>query len=344
MYGTRALNMKILVTGAFGNVGSSTLNELLKRGHEVKVLERDTQQNRLTAKRYKRRADIRFGDILNVRDVGDAVAGMDAVVHLAAVIPPLADRKPGLAEYINVGGTRNIIGEMERQDKRPKLIYTSSIAVYGDRLDSPYIGKEDRPCPNTGDHYAWQKLRCEELIRGSGLSWAVLRLTYIVSPAHLKMDPLMFEMPPGTSIEICHSRDAGLAIANAVESEDVWGKVLNIAGGEKCRTTYREYVDRMLLIFGMGERFIPEGAFSHGRFHCGFMDTAESESLLRYQRHTLADYYKEIEKKYRFRGLLIALARPFARWYLINRSPYYRISFRDALQVVNRLLYRKAAH
>ena len=223
---------------------------------------------------------------------------------------------------------------MERQDKRTKLIYTSSIAVYGDRLDSPYIGKEDRPCPNTGDHYAWQKLRCEELIRGSGLSWAVLRLTYIVSPAHLKMDPLMFEMPPGTSIEICHSRDAGLAIANAVESEDVWGKVLNIAGGEKCRTTYREYVDRMLLIFGMGERFIPEGAFSHGRFHCGFMDTAESESLLRYQRHTLDDYYKEIEKKYRFRGLLIALARPFVRWYLINRSPYYKLSFREALRNV----------
>jgi nucleoside-diphosphate-sugar epimerase len=148
------------------------------------------------------------------------------------------------------------------------------------------------------------------------------------------MDPLMFEMPPGTSIEICHSRDAGLAIANAVESEDVWGKVLNIAGGEKCRTTYREYVDRMLLIFGMGERFIPEGAFSHGRFHCGFMDTAESESLLRYQRHTLDDYYKEIEKKYRFRGLLIALARPFVRWYLINRSPYYKLSFREALRNV----------
>ena len=325
--------MKILLTGAFGNVGTSTLRELLKRGHEVRVFEKDTQKNRITAKRYKKRADIRFGDILNIRDVGEAVEGTDVVVHLAAVIPPLADKAPVFADYVNTGGTRNIVEAMERQDKKPKIIYTSSIAVFGDRLESPYIGKNDLPNPNTGDHYAWQKLRCEEIIRGSALSWAVLRLTYIVSPFHLRMDPLMFEMPPGTSIEICHSKDVGLAIANAVESEQVWGKALNIAGGESCRTTYREYVDRMLEIFGMGKRFMPEGMFSHGKFHCGFMDTDESENLLHYQRHTLEDYYKEIAKLYRARGFFIAIARPFARLYLINRSPYNKLSLKEALRI-----------
>jgi len=250
-------------------------------------------------------------------------------VHLAAVIPPLADRAPQLAEYVNVGGTRNIVSAMEEQETKPRLIYTSSIAVYGDRLDTPCIKKNDQPRPNPGDHYAWQKLECEELIRDSGLSWAILRLTYVVSASHLKMDPLMFEMPPGTSIEICHTRDVGLAIANAVDSEEVWGKVLDIAGGNKCRTTYREYVDRMLDIFGMGERFIPDGAFSHKKFHCGFMDTADSERYLHYQRHTLSGYFKEVKRKYRFRSRLITFLRPFVRWYLINRSPYCRLSLRE---------------
>jgi UDP-glucose 4-epimerase len=331
--------MKVLVTGAFGNVGTGTLHELLKRNHEVRVFEKDTQKNRVISGRYKKKAEIRFGDILNIRDVDEAVRGMDVVVHLAAIIPPLADRNPELARYVNVGGTENIIRAMRRKAAGSKLIYTSSIAVYGDRVDSPYIGAEDFPRPNRDDHYAHQKLRCEGIVRTSGVKSAVLRLTYVVSPAHLRMDPLMFEMPPNTSIEICHYRDVGLALANAVESEDVWGKVLNIAGGPSCRTTYREYVDRMLEIFGMGKRFIPEGAFSRSKFHCGFMDTEESERLLHYQRCTLDEYYWEVRKRYRLKSGLIILSRPFARWYLLHRSPYYSLSMSKIIRSHGRPIF-----
>ncbi|MBN2322202.1 MAG: NAD(P)-dependent oxidoreductase [Spirochaetes bacterium] len=324
--------MKVLVTGAFGNVGTGTLQELLRRNHEVRIFEKDTQRNRIIAGRYKRKAEVRFGDILNIRDLDEAVRGMDVIVHLAAVIPPLADRNPELARYVNVGGTENVIRAMRQTAAGSKLIYTSSIAVYGDRVDSPNIGAEDEPRPNKDDHYANQKLRCEELIRSSGIENAVLRLTYVVSPAHLKMDPLMFEMPPDTSIEICHFSDVGLAIANAVDSDEVWGKMLHIAGGPSCRTTYREYVDRMLEIFGMGKRFIPEGAFSRAKFHCGFMDTEESERLLHYQRCTLDGYYREIKKRYRLKSGLISFSRPFARWFLLNRSPYYSLTLRSLIQ------------
>ena len=334
--------MKVLVTGAFGNVGTGTLGELLKRDHEVRILEKDTQRNRRIAGRYRRKAEVRFGDILNIRDVDEAVRGMDVVVHLAAMIPPSADRNPLLAHYVNVGGTENVIRAIRgTAGGKPKLVYTSSIAVYGDRLDSPFIGAKDDPSPNPGDHYAQQKLRCEEAVRASGISHVVFRLTYIVSPAHLRMDPLMFEMPPDTSIEICHFRDVGLAIANAVESEEVWGKVLSIAGGPRCRTTYREYVDRMLEIFGMGKRFLPDGAFSRSKFHCGFMDTEESERLLRYQRCTLEEYYREVKKRYRLKRTLIALSRPFARWYLINRSPYYRLTLKDLVRAHGRPVFAR---
>ena len=157
--------MKVLVTGAFGNVGTGMLHELLKRDHEVRVFEKDTQKNRQIARRYKRKVEIRFGDILNIRDIDEAVRGMEVVVHLAAVIPPLADRNPELARYVNVGGTENIIRAMRQTAPGSKLVYTSSIAVYGDRVDSPYIGEGDIPRPNKEDHYAHQKLRCEGLVR-----------------------------------------------------------------------------------------------------------------------------------------------------------------------------------
>ncbi|UCB45863.1 MAG: NAD(P)-dependent oxidoreductase [Spirochaetota bacterium] len=335
--------MKILITGAFGNVGRSTLNELLKRGYQVKVFERNTFKNRFWAKKYKGKAQIILGDILNIRDVGKAVSGVDVVVHLAAVIPPLADRNPDLAEYINIGGTENIINAMKKQPAIPKLIYTSSVAVYGDRLDSPYIKETDSPNPSPGDHYAMQKLKCEELIKQSGLQWSIFRLTAIFSSTKLKLDPIMYDMPLETSLEICCSEDVGYAIANAVDNPQVWGKTFHIAGGEQCRTTYRALINRLFDIFGMGSGFIPDKAFSKSGFHCGYMETGESEGYLHYQRHTLEDYYRQVSKNYRIKRVFFTLVRPLAQRLLVKKSPYCRVSFHEAIHLNKHLLNTKRA-
>jgi UDP-glucose 4-epimerase len=334
--------MKILVTGAFGNVGKSTLNELLKRGYEVRVFERNILKNRIWAKKYKGKVQVILGDILNIRDVGRAVSGVDIVIHLAAVIPPLADRKPELAEYINIGGTESIINAIKKQPRRPKLIYTSSVAVYGDRLDSPYIRKTDPTNPSLGDHYAMQKLKCEEIIKRSGLQWSVFRLTAIFSPDKLKLDPIMYDMPLETSLEICCSEDVGFAIANAVESPQVWGKIFHIAGGESCRTTYKALINRMFDIFGMGSGFLPDKAFSKGGFHCGFMETEESERYLHYQRHTLEDYYRQVSKCYSIKRIFISMVRPLAQWLLARKSPYFKVSFKEAIHICKHPMYIKA--
>jgi nucleoside-diphosphate-sugar epimerase len=303
----------------------------LKRGHQVRIFERRTLKNRIRAKKYREKAEIILGDILNIQDIGRAVSGVDVVVHLAAVIPPLADRIPELAEYINVGGTESIINAIKKQSKRPKLIYTSSVAVYGDRLETPYIEKTDPTNPSPGDHYAMQKLKCEELIRNSGLKWVILRLTAVFPANKLKLDPIMYDMPLETSLEICSSKDVGLAIANAVDNSLVWGKIFHIGGGERCRTTYRALLNRMFDIFGMGSGFLQDKAFSKGGFHCGFMVTEESESCLHYQRHTLEDYYQEVLKNYRIKRIFITLVRPLAQWLLVRKSPYYRVSIREAV-------------
>ncbi len=317
--------MKVLITGAFGMVGRSVLDAVLKNGHSVRVLESGTRKNRRTARKYRGAADIRYGDIRNIADVGEAVAGMDAVIHLAAVIPPIADRRPRYAGYINIGGTKNLIDACASQPRPLKFLYTSSVAVYGDRVVNPHIRACDPLRPNDDDEYAKQKIRCEQLLSASGLDWTVFRLTYIVSASKLKMDPLMFSMPLDTSLEVCHSKDIGTALANALTVYGIGGKVFHLAGGERCRTSFRQYLDTMMRFFGLGplQDVLPPSAFDTHGFHCGFMDTAESEALFRYQKHSLNDYFAEVKKRYRVKRFFIRLVRPIARSIILKRSPHY---------------------
>lgn len=316
--------MRVLLTGAFGNVGLSTLEELIKKGYKTRAFDIKTRKNLKISKKYEGRVEIIWGDLRNQKEVEKPVERQDIVIHVAAIIPPLADQNPRLAEAVNVGGTINIIKAMEKQPQKPKLIYTSSVAIYGDRLESPLIRPTDPPNPNPEDEYAKQKTKCENLIRQSKLTWVISRLTYIVSPDKLKMDPLMFEMPLETCIEICHTKDVGLALANAVENDKIWGKTIHIAGGENCRITFKEYLNTMMEIFGLGKGFLLDEAFSTGNFHCGFMTTEVSQKLLNYQEHTLDDYYNELKERIRFKRYFMRMFRPIIRIYLLRKSAYYK--------------------
>jgi len=316
--------MNVLLTGAFGNVGLSTLKELLNKDYNVRVFEVYNRKNRKLAKKFKNKIDIVWGDLRNKDDVESAVKEEDVIIHLAAIIPPLADVNTSLAESVNVGGTKNLLNAIKNQAQKPKLIFTSSIAVYGDRLDNPMIKTTDILAPTRGDHYALTKITAEKLIRDSGVDFAIFRLTFIASVDKLNMDPLMFHMPLDTSIEICDTKDVGLALANAVECDEVWGDTFNLAGGERCRITYREYLNDMMDIFGLGRNFLHEEGFAEKGFHCGFCDTLKSEKLLHYQRHTLQDYYKEVEKKVRVKRRFVPMVKWIIRLNLLKKSEFYR--------------------
>jgi len=316
--------MKILLTGAFGIVGMRVLDYLVQKNYEIRIFEIKNFNNWMKNLEYRKDAEIFWGDIRNEEDITKAMKDIDIVIHLAAIIPPLADKSPDLASSVNLEGTINLINVMENQTHKPKLIYTSSIAVYGDRRENPYIKKTDTPNPNPEDHYAKQKLQCEQEIKKSSLEWVIFRLTYIVSPEKIKMDPIMFDMPLDTYIEICSAKDAGLALVNAIECDKVWGKMLHIAGGKRCRTSYKEYLKRMFEIFGLGFEDFPEGAFAKKDFHCGFLDTSESQELLRYQNQILEDYYDEVVEKIGFNYYFMKLIKSFAQKHLLHQSKYYK--------------------
>ena len=313
--------MKILLTGAFGNIGQNALIELLNQDHQVRCFDLGSKQNIKSATKYADRAEIVWGDIRRREDVDRAVAGRDVVIHLAAIIPPLSEARPSWAETINVEGTRNIVEAMRALPQSPRLVFASSVSVFGPTHDVPPPRHACDPLQPT-DHYSHHKIACEQLIRNSGLRWAILRLGAVPPVRLTHIDPIMFEVSLDTRLEYVNTRDVGLALANAVSCEQVWGKTLLIGGGPSCQMHYRDYVGGALQSLGIGR--LPEKAFSIAPFYTDWMDTTESQALLHYQRYGFDVWLKDLRRHLGFVGRLVPLVRPFVRWGLLWKSPYYR--------------------
>lgn len=314
--------MRILLTGATGNIGGNALRELLARGHTVRCLVRDP--SRLKVKAPAGKLEVVPGDVRHPSEVTAAVADQDLVIHLAALIPPASDVHPELARGINVGGTRNVIAAIEAQPNPPKLIYMSTIALFGRTQDQPPPRRVGDPL-HLLDPYSEHKVECEALLRASSVTWLILRCT-AVPRFDEGFDPLrirtMFSIDPNDRMEMLHPADAGLALANAAQSPDVWGKTLIIAGGPRCRMTMRDYYQGYFDALGMGS--MPAEAFKRESYHLDWYDTDESEALLHFQRHSYADFVAELRQRMAWQRFGVGLARPVVKWVLLRYSPVWK--------------------
>jgi nucleoside-diphosphate-sugar epimerase len=322
--------MRVMVTGAFGNVGESALVELMAQGHRVRAFDLRSRAARRVARRVARRRDDRlevsWGDIRDPLELARAVAGVDAVAHIAFVIPPQSERRPEWAREINVGGTHNLIAAMRALPRPPRLVYTSSVSVVGPR------GPEDEP-PVTAAHptkasdtYTAHKIETEAMVRASGLDWTILRLGGVL-PLELpkRFHPMTFDIPEDQRIEVVHTRDVGLAVANAVRCDEALGRTLMIAGGKGCRLRSRQLRTGIGELLGMPA--FPESAFSPHPYYTDFMDTAEAQHLLRFQRHSFDEYLDDVRAM--VPRLYPIVLRPFGgliRRQLLKQSPHHRAS------------------
>lgn len=317
--------MKVLLTGAFGNIGTSAREELLAQGHTVRCFDLKTKQNVRAARRLKGQVEVVWGDLRREEDVAAAVRDQEVVVHLAFIIPKLSatgvesENRPDWSREINVGGTRNLLAAMQAQPRPPKLVFISSYHVYGmTQNQTPPLRASDPVSPV--EHYARHKVECERMVWESRLEYVILRLAAAL-PITMRMDAGMFDIPPKNRMEFVHTRDVGRAIANAVSSPDVWGKLLLVGGGPRCQYYYREIANRTLEAMGVG--VLPEEAFSVKPFATDWIDSSETEALLHYQQRDLGDYLQQMQRRLGMKRLLVRAFRPFVRMWLLNKSPYY---------------------
>jgi len=291
---------RILLTGASGSVGRDVLHQLaaLTDKYELIVAGRKSKRGRKIAAGYRGKATFINAD-LSYYDQAVALAkNIDVVIHLAAVIPPLADEHPELAERVNVYGTKNLLKALEQHSPHCFFIYSSSIAVYGDRIKNPDIRVGDPLQPSQGDYYAETKIRAEKLIQQSKLKWTILRLTAIMGAKNHKLSKLLFHMPLDTRMEIATPEDTARAFVNAIEKQEaLQGRIFNLGGGPSCRISFREFLDRNFKIYGLGRFDFPEEAFARKNFHCGnYADGDDLEEILHFRHDGIEDYEAKLRK------------------------------------------------
>jgi nucleoside-diphosphate-sugar epimerase len=317
--------MRVLLTGALGNVGLYTADALLEEGHDVVAFDLESRRARRSASRLDPRVKVAWGDVTDPASLGAALEGVDAVIHLAAIIPPHVDEAPELARRVNVDGTRSLIEQMEASRTAKRLVFASSQGVVGDVQDREPPLRVETPVSPT-DEYGRHKVACEQAIRQSSLQWSVLRLgvavptRWIGAPHDLRSG---FEISPDARFEFIHPADAGTAFARAVACEQAIGKILYVGGGEKCQMRYQEFYDDLMDSIGIGP--LPAEAFVRAgvpRFMGDWLDTEESQRLLHYQKRGLCELKADMRRDLGAVAVLIRLLRPVATWFLVRRSPY----------------------
>ena len=155
-------NMKFLVTGGAGFIGSNLVEALLERGHTVRVLDNFSTGKRENLNRFRHDIELVEGDIRSYHLVQQAVEGVEVVLHQAALPSvPRSIYDPITTNEVNVTGTLNVL-EASRLSCVRRVVYASSSSVYGDNRELP---KHEGIIPNPLSPYAVSKLAGEKYCR-----------------------------------------------------------------------------------------------------------------------------------------------------------------------------------
>ncbi len=260
-----------LVTGGAGFIGSNIVEELLRRGKSVRILDNFStgkRENIASIEKILEQESVRNlklevieGDIRSYHIVREAIEGVDFVLHQAALPSvPRSVKDPLISNEVNVVGTLNILNAA-RDVKVKRIVYASSSSIYGDLEILP---KTEEMLPKPLSPYAVSKLAaekyCQVFTNLYGLEIVILRYFNVFGPRQDPTSQYSAVIPKfinliknGQSPTIygdgLQSRDFTY-VSNVVEAnllacqkglEEISGEVFNIAFGK--RVTINDLVD-----------------------------------------------------------------------------------------------------
>lgn len=257
---------KYLVTGGAGFIGSNIVEELVKRGENVTVLDDFSTGKRENLEPFMGKIRLIEGDIRKRPDLDKAMSGIDYVIHQAAlrsVAKSVED--PFKTNDVNVAGTLSLL-VAARDNKIKRVVYASSSSAYGDARTFPQK-ETDLPVPISP--YGVSKLAaenyCVTFSKTFGLETVSLRYFNVFGPRQNPESKYSAVVPififnmmngqrPSVDWDGKQSRDFTY-VANVVEANlracitsGISGEVFNVACGTT--TSVIDIVNQLNGIFG----------------------------------------------------------------------------------------------
>jgi nucleoside-diphosphate-sugar epimerase len=172
-----------LVTGGAGFIGSNTVEELIRRGEKVRVLDNFSTGKRHNIESFLDDIELIEGDVRSYHIVREATEGVDFVLHEAALPSiPRSIRDPITSNEVNVAGTLNVL-HAAKDAKVKRVVFASSSSIYG---ETPELPKHEEMMLSPLSPYAVSKLAaekyCSVFTKVYGLETVALRYFNVFGP------------------------------------------------------------------------------------------------------------------------------------------------------------------
>ncbi|MFW6188882.1 MAG: NAD-dependent epimerase/dehydratase family protein [Planctomycetota bacterium] len=252
--------MRVLITGGNGFVGSHLLEGLLKHGHRLTVLLRETSDTRFIEHRLPE-VRVEYGELREPQSLHRPLKGAEAVVHCAAKTKAVQRR-----DYyaVNETGTANMVAACnEAAPGLRHFVLISSLAVSGPgTLDEP-AREDDEPRPVTD--YGRSKLLAERCVRRDCRApWTVLRPAAVYGPRDrdffLAFKGVRGGLVPllgggGKALSLVFVADVVGGVLAALGREDAFGGTYHLAHPEP--VTQEQFLGTIARQMGVRPLYLP---------------------------------------------------------------------------------------
>jgi len=258
--------MRYLVTGGAGFIGSNIVDELLRRGQHVVVLDDLSSGKEENLAGVRPKIDFRAGSITDLATVQSVCRGVDYVIHLAArTSVPKSVQNPIESNFVNIDGTLNVL-VAARDAKVRRFVFAASSSAYG---ETPTLPKVETMRPDPISPYGVTKfvgeLYAQVFGRVYGLENACVRYFNVFGPrqdptsqysgvlsrfmlAVLKGEPPTIYGDGEQTRDFTYIDNVVDVTLRACDAKDVSGKVFN--GGTGARISLNEVVELLGRITG----------------------------------------------------------------------------------------------
>ena len=255
-----------LVTGGAGFIGSHLANALLERGESVRIADDFSTGRRENLDVLGGRAELLTGDLADLAFARDAVAGIDLVLHQAAIPSvPRSIADPITCHRANVDATLALLVAARDAGVR-RVVYAASSSAYG---DTPELPKRETMAPRPLSPYALQKLIGEQYMqmftRLYGLDTVSIRYFNVFGPRQDPSSPysgvialfaarLLAGQPPiitgdgGQTRDFTYVDNVVAGVLRAAVVPEAAGEVINVATGRQI--SIRQLVGAMQDLLG----------------------------------------------------------------------------------------------